>query len=151
MKWMCVSSCALVCLMSIGAASIAAQVVQPASQPSSPAALVKRLNDVLKNHCPAKPTLTLAAGGILVSQDGDGTTSTLKLTDIIGVGGMSAGDGATVTLSCRDKAPCVERVQKGAKTSESGLSFTIVPEDEGRPTARLFGELLGAANGRAKK
>jgi hypothetical protein len=144
MTRLCVSTCALICLHSTIPATLVAQT-------SSPAAIVEQLNGLLKSSCAVKPTLSLSREGVVVSRDGDGVTSTFRLSDIIGVGGMSDPDGATIILSCRAKGSCIERVQGGAKTTAPSLSFLISPESHGRTAAKLLSDLLASAGGALKK
>jgi hypothetical protein len=139
-----VRALAVLCLVGCGAGTLAAQEAAPT---------LKELNALLATFCSNKPTLTLAADGIVVRKDSTGDTMTFKLCDIGEITIDPRPDAqAHVLLRCKEGTSCVEWTPSGGAPKTGALVvFSITPASQGPQVVKLFKDLQASLASATKK
>lgn len=121
------------------------------SSPNDAAAILKALNDIVTTHNyrPPGPRLELAAEGLIVRKDADGSVFRFRLGDI-GEMAIDREGEAHVLLPCKDGARCVEKqVSPSASVEQIDMVvFSIYPAERGADVLRLFQGLQAALSAR---
>jgi ubiquinone/menaquinone biosynthesis C-methylase UbiE len=115
----------------------------PAQQKT--AALLEELNAQLANFCYNKPKLEIAADGMVVRKDIDGTAWKFDFGDIGDITIEREGE-SHVVLPCRGNNGCIERSLRGGtdRLTSSFLAFSLRPADRGDDVLELFKQIQAA-------